>query len=39
MIKCECGHKCHRGKDCPDCANDVCHECKCKECKNDAVQK
>ena len=32
MKKCECGHECHRNKDCPVCANDVCFICKCPNC-------
>lgn len=30
MDKChKCGHKCHCGKECPDCVNDVCYICDC----------
>lgn len=29
-----CEHPCHRGKDCPDCVNDVCFKCKCKDCED-----
>jgi hypothetical protein len=35
LIECEtCGHACHRGKDCPVCANDVCFICKCPNCQD-----
>jgi len=30
---CECGHECHRNKDCEKCANDVCFRCTCDDCK------
>ena len=32
--KCEkCGHDCHCGQECLECANDVCTGCKCEHCK------
>ena len=39
MNKChKCGHKCHCGKECPDCVNDVCYVCDCDYVKNkDAI--
>ena len=30
-----CGHECHRDKECPTCANDVCGFCKCDTCKGE----
>lgn len=32
--KCKCGHDCHCGGECENCANDVCYDCKCKETEN-----
>ena len=28
----KCGHRCHcYAPECPDCSNDVCYNCSCKE--------
>jgi len=32
--ECDCGHECHRDKDCEHCVNDVCFKCNCDDCKD-----
>ena len=40
MSKCtRCGHECHCGTDCEECANDVCHDCNCYEVSEDGCQR